>query len=174
MSQHSDTVAVIPIAVLHDVHSLIAKSGRGMTEGSALRSHTPVTIRAGRHDGLPFDSLTTDLYMGCLPASQICYGSCFAARGAPAAGYDFGSRVENMLDVGQLQADLLSLPQEQRFLRNGWNSDASWNWPKAYALAKLIREAGRKRREVVWNVTGNRARTAEKHYIDTTEAGPSR
>ncbi|AOK31660.1 hypothetical protein [Burkholderia singularis] len=143
MSHHSDTVPVIPIAVLHDVHSLIAESGQGMTEGHALCSPTPVTIRAGRHGGLPFDSLTTDLYMGCLPASQICYGSCFAARGAFAADYDFGIRVENVLDADQLRKDLLSLPPEQRFLRNGWNSDASWNWPKAHALAKLIRDAGR-------------------------------
>jgi hypothetical protein len=114
-----------------------------MINGRELRRPTAVAIRAGTVGGLPFDSLTTDLFLGCLPATQICYGSCFAARGAFAAGYDFGVRVENILDADLLASDLRALPADQRFLRNGWNSDPSWSWPKALTLAALVRQSGR-------------------------------
>lgn len=136
-------VPALSPSVMNDVRAVIAESSAGMAHGRALRVSDPVTIRAGQRGGLPFDSITTDLYLGCLPVSQICYGSCFAARGAFAAGFDFGTRVENLLAPDVLGADLLALPAEQRFLRNGWNSDASWNWPKALTLAKLIRDSGR-------------------------------
>jgi hypothetical protein len=126
-----------------DVREVIAESSRAMTQGRDLRTPDPIPIRAGRIGGLPFDSLTSDLYLGCLPATQICYGSCFAAHGAFSAGYDFGIRVENILDVDVFTADLRRLPANQKFLRNGWNSDASWNWPKALTLAGLIRDSGR-------------------------------
>jgi hypothetical protein len=125
------------------VRALIAQSSREMIQGRELRLPAPVTIRAGLVGGLPFDSLTSDLYLGCLPATQICYGSCFAARGAFAAGYDFGTRVGNVLDAALLTTDLEALPANQGFLRNGWNSDPSWNWPKALSLATLIRASGR-------------------------------
>ncbi len=46
--------------------------------GSGLARPEPEVIRAGRAGGLAFDSLTTDVCVGCLPASQVCYGSCFA------------------------------------------------------------------------------------------------
>ena len=122
---------------------LIAESSREMINGRELRRPTAVVIRAGTTGGLPFDSLTTDLFLGCLPATQICYGTCFAARGAFSAGYDFGVRVENILDAALLTSDLRALPADQRFLRNGWNSDPSWSWPKALTLASLIRQSGR-------------------------------
>ncbi|ATY09111.1 hypothetical protein CU254_00380 [Amycolatopsis sp. AA4] len=134
--------SVAPSAI-RAVRAAIAESSAVMVAGRTLGVPDPVTIRAGRRGGLPFDSITSDLYLGCLPATQICYGSCFAARGAFAAGYDFGTRVENLLDPDVLRADLLALPAEQRFLRNGWNSDASWNWPKARLLAELVRDSGR-------------------------------
>ncbi|MGW2297446.1 hypothetical protein [Streptomyces violaceorubidus] len=143
MTAERTAVPSVDPSVMHDVRRLISKSSAGMVEGRSLRVPEPVTIRAGRRGGLPFDSITSDLYLGCLPAAQICYGSCFAARSAFAADYDFGTRVENRLDADVLREDLIALPEEQRFLRNGWNSDASWNWPKALTLAELVRQSGR-------------------------------
>lgn len=112
-------------------------------ESAMLRRPDAQLVRAGRAGGLPFDSLTTDLVQGCLPAAQVCYGSCFAARAAFESGYDFGQRVDNLLDTALLLADLEQLPASQRFLRNGWNSDPSWRWPMAVVLAMLIRHSGR-------------------------------
>ena len=104
---------------------------------------TPQLVRAGCAGGLPFDSLTTDLYAGCLPAREICYGNCFAARAAYSAGIDFGRRVANILDRATFVSDLKALPAGQKFLRNGWNSDPSWSWQNALKLARWIRESGR-------------------------------
>ncbi|MBA15321.1 MAG: hypothetical protein CMN73_03095 [Sphingomonas sp.] len=103
----------------------------------------PQTIRVGRAGGLPFDSLTGDVVSGCLPAASICYGSCFAARAAFEAGYDFGVRVRNRLDAGLIEADLDALPAGQGHLRNGWNSDPSWAWDLALDLARMVVAAGR-------------------------------
>ncbi|WP_053663199.1 hypothetical protein [Streptomyces sp. MMG1121] len=111
-------------------------------KGASLKVPEGSLIRAGRAGGLPFDSLTTDLMLGCLPATQVCYGSCFAAKGAFESGYDFGTRVPNVLDEEVLRTDLAAIPATQGYLRNGWNSDASWDWPKAVRLTELIRESG--------------------------------
>src|SRR5262249_21054822 len=100
-------------------------------------------IRAGRAGGLPFDSLTTDLFLGCLSATEICYGNCFAARAAFDSGFDYGTRVEDELDDDVVLGDLAALPPDQRFLKNGWNSDPSWNWSGALRLAELVHAAGR-------------------------------
>src|SRR5215471_3205365 len=110
---------------------------------STLSPSTPQVIRAGKTGGLPFDSLTTDLFGGCLPGRDICYGNCFAARAAYAAGIDFSARVPNILNRDVLCADLERLPASQKFLRNGWNSDPSWNWGDAVVLSEWIRESGR-------------------------------
>ncbi|ATE55823.1 hypothetical protein [Actinosynnema pretiosum] len=128
---------------LREVRSLVARSTAGMAPVRPLRAPEPIVVRAGRRGGLPFDGLTTDLHLGCLPITQVCYGSCFAARAAFGAGFDFGVRVRNHLDADVLRADLAALPAGQRFLRNGWNSDASWDWRGARELADLVRESGR-------------------------------
>jgi hypothetical protein len=120
----------------------VAASFRGYPQAS-LSVPKPQHIRAGRAGGLPFDSLTTDLFVGCLPASLVCYGSCFAARAAFDAGIDFGHRVENMLDEQIFVDDLEGLPPGQRYLKNGWNSDPSWSWNKALQMATLVHSAGR-------------------------------
>ncbi len=122
---------------------LVSKSYGKYSSDSTLSIPKPQLIRAGITGGLPFDSLTTDLLLGCLPASQICYGNCFAARGAFISGFNFGKHVENILDEDVFKADLKAIPDFQGFLRNGWNSDPSWNWPKALRLAELIHEAGK-------------------------------
>jgi hypothetical protein len=125
------------------VTELVGKSFGHYGGRRDLTIPAPQKIRAGLVGGLPFDSLTTDLFLGCLSASQICYGNCFAARAAFEAGFDYGTRVENELDEEVFHADLTALPVSQRYLKNGWNSDPSWSWPKAHQLAKLIRSAGR-------------------------------
>jgi hypothetical protein len=129
--------------ILAHVRRAVADSADVMRGEGSLRVPDPCVIRAGRAGGLPFDSITTDLYLGCLPLAQTCYGSCFAARAAYQSGFDFGVRVENILDRETLLADLSRLPSHQPFLRNGWNSDASWNWDKALQLAEIIRETNR-------------------------------
>jgi hypothetical protein len=108
-----------------------------------LRAAAPQLVRAGKAGGLPFNSLTTDLFTGCLRAREICYGNCFAARAAFLAGINFGQRVPNLLDHDVLAADLEALPRAQRFLRSGWNSDPSWDWRRALTLAEWVRESGR-------------------------------
>lgn len=134
---------VVSKQALVQVRRTVAHSAQVMRGQDALRAPDPDVVRAGRAGGLPFDSLTTDLYRGCLALTQTCYGSCFAARAAYQSGFDFGVRVENIIDRTVLLADLSCLPTTQRFLRNGWNSDASWNWPKALQLAEIIRETSR-------------------------------
>lgn len=122
---------------------LTAESFKHYDSDSTLTPSTPRVIRAGKAGGLPFDTLTTDLFGGCLPGREVCYGNCFAARAAYAAGIDFGARVPNILDRDVLCADLERLPAGQKFLRNGWNSDPSWNWRDADVLSQWIRESGR-------------------------------
>ena len=122
---------------------LAARAYQPYGKGAKLKIPEGGSIRAGRAGGLPFDSLTTDLMLGCLPAAQVCYGSCFAAKGAFESGYDFGSRVPNVLDEELFRIDLAAIPAAQGYLRNGWNSDASWDWPKAVRLTELIGESGR-------------------------------
>ena len=122
---------------------LTAESFRHYDHDNSLTPSTPQVIRAGKAGGLPFDTLTTDLFGGCLPGREICYGNCFAARAAYAAGIDFSARVPNILDQAVFCADLERLPANQKFLRNGWNSDPSWNWPDAVVLSQWIRESGR-------------------------------
>ncbi len=108
-----------------------------------LHAFVSQPIRAGRVGGLPYDALTTDVINGCLPAASVCYGSCFAARSAFEAGFDFGQRVRNRVDRDLLQADLDGLPSTQGHLRNGWNSDPSWAWDLALELAELVVASGR-------------------------------
>jgi hypothetical protein len=76
--------------ILAHVRRTVANSADVMRGRGAVRTPDPCVIRAGRAGGLPHDSLTTDLYLGCLPPAQTCYGSCFAARTAYQRGFDFG------------------------------------------------------------------------------------
>jgi taurine dioxygenase len=118
--------------------SLIAETFQVYATG--LARPTPVLIRAGKAGGLAFDSLTTDVVVGCLPSSHVCYGSCFAARESYRLGVDFGVRVENTLDEPLFRADLAKLPPRQRYLRNGWHSDPSWRWDLAACIATVIHD----------------------------------
>ncbi|TNE63508.1 MAG: hypothetical protein EP335_09550 [Alphaproteobacteria bacterium] len=109
----------------------------------ALAVPDPLQMRVGKAGGLPFDTLSTDVMTGCLPAELACYGTCFAAIASYKAGYDFGKRVPNIFDEAVLNADFAALPQEQGYVRNGWNSDPSWDWDKAIDLATLTHASGR-------------------------------
>lgn len=125
------------------VNAVVAKAFGHYSLDPTLSVPEPQLIRAGKAGGLPFQSLTTDLNLGCLPPSKICYGSCFAARAAFNAGFNFGKRVENILDEEVFLSDLDVLPKSQGYLRNGWNSDPSWSWGKALRLSELIHSSGR-------------------------------
>ncbi|GEM_PF-1195482 len=103
----------------------------------------PILMRIGKAGGLPFDTLSSDVVTGCLPKELACYGTCFAALSAYKAGYDFGKRIANIFDADVLQEDLSKLSPEQGYLRNGWNSDPSWDWDKAIDLASLTAAAGK-------------------------------
>ncbi len=129
------------IAIERRTRHLIAETFQPFAKG--LAQPTPDVIRAGKAGGLAFDSLTTDVCVGCLPASQVCYGSCFAARESFRLGVDFGIRVENTLDEDCFRADLDRLPVRQRYLRNGWHSDPSWRWMLAARVAEVIHDSGR-------------------------------
>jgi hypothetical protein len=126
-----------------EVRKVTAAGFRSYESAPALSPAKPQFVRAGKAGGLPFETLTTDLFAGCLPAREICYGNCFAARGAYSAGVDFAVRVRNILDRDLFVSDLQLLPANQKFLRNGWNSDPSWDWSEALRLARWIRESGR-------------------------------
>lgn len=126
------------MAMEQRTRNLIAETFQVYATG--LAQPTPVLIRAGKAGGLAFDSLTTDVVVGCLPASHVCYGSCFAARESYRLGVDFGVRVENTLDEPLFRADLAQLPPRQRYLRNGWHSDPSWRWDLAARIATVIHD----------------------------------
>lgn len=66
-------------------------------------------------------------------------GTCFAAKGFWEQGIDFGIRKQNILDLQLIEKDLEALPKTQGYLRNGWNSDPSWNWEKSNELAGILR-----------------------------------
>lgn len=125
------------------VRSAIQRSFAEYAADSSLKPAMPRLVRAGCAGGLPFDSLTTDIVSGCLSAAQICYGSCFAAKAAFDAGIDFGKRVPNIVDEEILRSDLAALPPTQGYLRNGWNSDPSWDWKTALLLAEIISTSDR-------------------------------
>lgn len=116
----------------------LASRGYSQVQTHNLMVPEPVVIRAGRAGGLPFDSLSTDVVQGCLPAARVCFGHCFAASSAFDAGQNFGRRVPNRFDPAALELDLRTMPATQGFVRNGWNSDPSWSWPVAASIAELI------------------------------------
>lgn len=120
----------------------IRESNKSYTHNKQLKIFNQETIRAGVHGGLPFDSLVTDVVSGCLPNSIACYGMCFAAISAWNQNCDFGKRVNNILDKELLSRDLEKLPDTQRYIRCGWNSDPSWNWSTSAEIASLAKLRG--------------------------------
>ncbi|APD49709.1 hypothetical protein [Francisella hispaniensis] len=105
-----------------------------------LKPYSSTKIRAGIAGGLPFNSLVSDVSMGCLPKSSACYGMCFAAKSSWQKGFDFGKKITNIIDEDLLKKDLLRLPKNQKYLRCGWNSDPSWNWLLSYKIANILRK----------------------------------
>ncbi|CBJ81474.1 conserved hypothetical protein [Xenorhabdus bovienii str. Jollieti] len=124
------------------IKRLVRQSNAEYTKGHELKPAKPMLIRAGIAGGLPFNSLTTDVVVGCLPESMACYGMCFAAISSWENGIDFGKRVDNQLDETVFVTDLNALPHSQKYVRCGWNSDPSWNWSVSTRMAELAREAG--------------------------------
>jgi hypothetical protein len=139
-------VRAVGNSAARDLGKLAALSFGDHRTGEGLRPAKPQVIRAGRVGGLPFDSLVADLFSGCLPATKICYGECFAAREAfSEAQVNFGVRVRNVLDPALLAHDLRCVPTSQAFMRTGWNSDLSWGWndEDALKILELVGEANK-------------------------------
>lgn len=118
----------------------IRDSNKSYTNGKKLNEFNPELIRVGKHGGLPFDSLVTDVVSGCLPNNMACYGMCFAALSAWGKNYDFGKRIDNVFDKKVLESDIENLPETQSYIRCGWNSDPSWNWDVSAEIASIARE----------------------------------
>ncbi|WP_255430589.1 hypothetical protein [Xenorhabdus sp. TS4] len=124
------------------ITQLVRNSNRKYTQGRELSPAEPMLIRAGIAGDLPFNSLTTDVVTGCLPESMACYGMCFSAISSWENGIDFGKRINNHLDEDIFSCDLKALPDSQKYIRCGWNSDPSWNWLLSTRMAELAREEG--------------------------------
>ncbi|CAH2904781.1 MAG: hypothetical protein PPHEMADM_5662 [uncultured Paraburkholderia sp.] len=126
-----------------NLNRLIYESNRSNIGSEPLKKPDSLVIRAGLAGGLPFNTLTTDIVSGCLPARHACYGICFAAKQSWKQGIDFGTRVLNHFDSDIFRTDLERLPETQGYVRNGWNSDPSWAWKQALTLAEAVQESGR-------------------------------
>lgn len=126
-----------------DLNRLIYESNRSNIGPEPLKKPDSLVIHAGLAGGLPFNTLTTDIVSGCLPARHACYGICFAAKECWKQGIDFGTRVLNHFDSDIFKADLERLPETQGYVRNGWNSDPSWAWKQALALSRAVQKSGR-------------------------------
>ncbi|REF28553.1 hypothetical protein BDD26_3482 [Xenorhabdus cabanillasii] len=124
------------------IKQLVRKSNETYSKGRKLKPAEPMLIRAGIAGGLPFNSLTTDVVTGCLPESMACYGMCFSAISSWENGIDFGKRIDNQLDEAIFLSDLHALPHCQKYIRCGWNSDPSWNWPLSIRMTELARDTG--------------------------------
>lgn len=124
------------------ITQLIRDSNKKYIHGRNLSPAEPMLIRAGIAGDLPFNSLTTDVVTGCLPESMACYGMCFSAISSWKNGIDFGKRIDNHLDEDIFSGDLQALPDSQKYVRCGWNSDPSWNWAVSTRMAELARETG--------------------------------
>lgn len=120
------------------ITDLIHRSNEQYIPSAKLKAPNSIPIRVGIAGGLPNNSITSDIVSGCLSVKQACYGTCFAAKAFWGQGIDFGIRVENTINNSLIEKDLEKLPATQRYLRNGWNSDPSWNWEKALELTKII------------------------------------
>ncbi|GAE65327.1 hypothetical protein H3Z85_19015 [Chryseobacterium indologenes] len=120
------------------IAKLIYESNESYISSKVLVAPESIPIRVGIAGGMPNNSVTGDIVSGCLSAKQACYGICFAAKGFWGQGIDFGIRRKNILDIDLIKKDLDVLPKSQRYLRNGWNSDPSWDWDKANKLAEIL------------------------------------
>jgi len=123
-----------------NVGLIIEKSYNIFKDKTKLKALEPKIIRAGIYGGLPWDCQTTDVVSGCLSFDKVCYANCFVAREAFKKGIAFGARQFNILNKEILKEDLNHIDCNQKFLRNGWNSDPSWNWKTVLELCKLVRE----------------------------------
>ncbi len=89
-------------------------------------------IVCGKKYGLPFEYLMTDVMSGCLSLNNVCYGNCTAALYWLNEGYNFGKPVMNVFDAKMFEECIMGLPNNQKWLRQGWMSDCSlseesWN-----------------------------------------------
>ena len=151
------TNAIPPITPLGD--DLRHEIRSAMRSGPALRlsqEHTrtlgtlrpmPVEdVRVGCQGGLPYEYLSTDIYSGCLPIGALCYANCSLGLVTVERGFDFGNRKINRFNESLIQHDIAQLDQDQRWIRQGWNSDVSFSlegWERTVRLAEMLRESDR-------------------------------
>ena len=100
-------------------------------------------ILCGKHAGLPFDCLMTDVVSGCLSLEHICYGNCTAAEYWINQGYDFGKKTLNDFNETDFRESIQSLPVTQKWLRQGWISDCSFtsqSWNLVAQISDILDE----------------------------------
>lgn len=110
---------------------------------SSLEGMPRLDILCGKEGGLPFDYLMTDVFSGCLPIKSLCYANCTAAEYWIEKGFDFGKRTLNNFNEESFRESLEKLPENQRWLRQGWASDCSIRkegWPVVLDAAKILSE----------------------------------
>jgi len=110
---------------------------------SFLEGMPKLDILCGKEGGLPFDYLMTDIFSGCLPIRSLCYANCTAAEYWIEKGFDFGKRTLNNFREESFRESLEKLPENQRWLRQGWASDCSIRkegWPIVLTAAKILNE----------------------------------
>lgn len=99
------------------------------------------TIRCGINGGLPFETLMTDVISGCLNINNVCYGNCTACDFWLKHGYNFGKRINNIFDKKLFIKDIENLPNDVKWLRQGWSSDCSFSnesWKLIASISELL------------------------------------
>lgn len=110
-----------------------------------LKSMEQNDIVCGKKHGLPFDYLMTDVISGCISLNSTCYGNCTAALYWLNKGYDFGKNIINRFDHKLFEECINDLPDNQRWLRQGWMSDCSLSeeaWNMIVEISDILTKHG--------------------------------
>lgn len=119
------------------------KEYKNLMKEPNLENMPQLDVLCGKQGGLPFDYLMTDVFSGCLPIRSICYANCTAAEFWISQGYDFGKRTINRFDENAFRESVASLPDNQKWLRQGWASDCSIRkegWTMVENAARILKE----------------------------------
>jgi len=132
---------------VHEARSQLVRNSvvERAAEIRGLPTMPRLQVLCGKNGGLPFNYLMTDVVSGCLPMTRICYGNCSAADHWIQQGHDFGKRVLNSFDRAAFRNSALMLPQNQKWLRQGWASDCSFSeqsWGIVADAADVLAELG--------------------------------
>ena len=117
------------------------KIERIILKTDGLKSMPQFKIRCGINGGLPFETLMTDVISGCLNINNACYGNCTACNFWLKKGYNFGKRINNVFDEKLFIKDIENLPNDVKWLRQGWASDCSFSdmsWKLIASISELL------------------------------------